>query len=517
MPDACIASARSRTWTYVAMLAAASALSRLPQLLSPNLLVDGDESIVGLMARHLAGGREFPLFFWGQHYGLSTIEAMAAASTFIVFGSGPIALKASMLALWTVGVVFLFLTCAKLVGSRRAFWIALVFVAMPAWAVWSMKARGGYITAFTAAAALLWLCVQDRERQTPLLWVVAGVLTWLIYLAQPLWLPGLVPILLATLISRRSWACALAWTAAIIGMALLIRTTADAASPPMGNLDVPGSVPLMARQIYALLTGAHEYFWTDDPPGVATVVAAALWCSVVAATAMVQVIRLAAKQYCRWSHLLFLSICCTLGSQLVLMHSRDARYLLPLPAFLVMLAAIDLADFVDRNRVPGKFAAGIAAAFLVLGSVSMIEFRSFSPMWPNAPTSLSESKRMEHLFAYLGVEDARHVFSMNGLLQSQLAFYSGEKIVARWSAFDERHQPYVDEVDRALAAGERVAVVGYTNTSGAPGCWDLPICTGGIERLVLNPEQIFTVDGKYFAYVGADRELLERLHFRFPD
>jgi hypothetical protein len=34
---------------------------------------------------------------------------------------------------------------------------------------------------------------------------------------------------------------------------------------------------------------------------------------------------------------------------------------------------------------------------------------------------------------------------------------------------------------------------------------------------VPNPEQIFTIDGKYFAYVGASRPLLERLHFRFPD
>jgi hypothetical protein len=62
-----------------------------------------------------------------------------------------------------------------------------------------------------------------------------------------------------------------------------------------------------------------------------------------------------------------------------------------------------------------------------------------------------------------------------------------------------------------------VAVVGYTNQSGAPGCWDVPICTGGIERIVANPEAIFTVDDKYFVYVGADRELLTKLGFRFWD
>jgi hypothetical protein len=60
-------------------------------------------------------------------------------------------------------------------------------------------------------------------------------------------------------------------------------------------------------------------------------------------------------------------------------------------------------------------------------------------------------------------------------------------------------------------------VVGYTNVSGAPGCWDVPICTGGIERLVANPEAIFVVDDKYFVYVGADKELLRKLRFRLDD
>jgi hypothetical protein len=31
--------------------------------------------------------------------------------------------------------------------------------------------------------------------------------------------------------------------------------------------------------------------------------------------------------------------------------------------------------------------------------------------------------------------------------------------------------------------------------------------------MIPNPEAIFTVDGKYFVYVGADRELLGKLSF----
>ena len=75
-------SSASRTvpsWAYLAAFAAIGLMSRLPQLLSPDLLLDGDECILGLMAKHLAQGREFPIFFYGQRYGLAVIEAPMAA------------------------------------------------------------------------------------------------------------------------------------------------------------------------------------------------------------------------------------------------------------------------------------------------------------------------------------------------------------------------------------------------------------------------------------------------------
>ncbi|MEZ5283502.1 MAG: hypothetical protein R2712_01585 [Vicinamibacterales bacterium] len=52
-------------------------MSRLPQLLSPHLFLDGDEAVIGLMARHVADGRALPLFFYGQNYGLALFEAGA--------------------------------------------------------------------------------------------------------------------------------------------------------------------------------------------------------------------------------------------------------------------------------------------------------------------------------------------------------------------------------------------------------------------------------------------------------
>ena len=171
---------------WLAALAAISVASRLPQLRSPNLLVDGDESVLGLMAKHLAQGKEFPIFFYGQHYAFSPVEAVAGALSFHVAGVGPVPLKVAGLALWTLGVLFLFLAQSRLVGPSRSFWMTTLLILNPGWAVWSLRAGGGYLTSFVASAMLVWLLVRDRERETFVRWLIAGTLTALIYLAQPL-------------------------------------------------------------------------------------------------------------------------------------------------------------------------------------------------------------------------------------------------------------------------------------------------------------------------------------------
>ena len=142
-----------RTWAYLGTLVAASVISRLPQLLSPHLLLDGDECVLGLMARHVAQGNEFPIFLYGQHYGLSTVEAAVGALAFLGFGAGAVPLKLAMLAVWTTGIAFLFLALSRLLGAGRSFWITLVLVLTPAWANGSMNAWGGYVTSFTATAS----------------------------------------------------------------------------------------------------------------------------------------------------------------------------------------------------------------------------------------------------------------------------------------------------------------------------------------------------------------------------
>src|ERR1044071_2060699 len=65
---------------------------RLAIIFSPLGEIDGDEAVVGLMARHIAFLGERPVFYWGQPY-LGSLEAFSAAPLFSVFNSSTVLLK----------------------------------------------------------------------------------------------------------------------------------------------------------------------------------------------------------------------------------------------------------------------------------------------------------------------------------------------------------------------------------------------------------------------------------------
>lgn len=504
---------RRPTWVYVLALVAIAAVSRLPQLLSPNLLLDGDECILGLMAKHVLEGREFPVFFYGQNYGLGIIEAPAGALSFFLLGIGALPLKLAMLALWVAGVVFYFLAFARPLGTARSFWITLLLVLMPAWAVSSMKAWSGYVTAFSITGALLYLLIQSEPVRS-VSWVLAGCLTSIIYFAQPLWIPGVFPIVLFVLLSHRSVSAGISYLAGIaivVAVISSIRTLPMAVAveswtrPDVGNSDLVGSVPAVLKQIQVNFTGSY-YLRSGIDPGPVTAIAAYLWFAILAAVLLFQIYRLVSRRYLLWSHLLCVSVLATILANWVLLEGRDARYMLPLNALVVFLAGVELFDLADRHRIPDPRRVASIACAIALGAVSMHEFGRYSFMWwKNPPGARSEARTMETLIQYVKANGATRAFSTNALLQWQIVFYSREAVLARWTAENDRYPPYVREVDKALENGETVAVVGYVGY------------TGGLESMVRDPSRVIDVDKKYFVYIGPDKELLMRARFRFPN
>src|SRR5438067_5439978 len=65
---------------------------RLAVIASPLGELDGDEAVVGLMARHIAFLGDRPVFYYGQPY-LGSLEAFSSAPLFRLFDSSTVLLK----------------------------------------------------------------------------------------------------------------------------------------------------------------------------------------------------------------------------------------------------------------------------------------------------------------------------------------------------------------------------------------------------------------------------------------
>jgi len=120
---------------------------------------DSDQAIVGLMAKHLAEGRAFPLFFYGQTYMLG-VEAWLAVPWYWAFGPTVTALKLSLLTSNLVLAVLLVLGLHKALGLRP--FLALVpavffLFAPPLVSARLMEAQGGNVEPLLFAVVLWWL------------------------------------------------------------------------------------------------------------------------------------------------------------------------------------------------------------------------------------------------------------------------------------------------------------------------------------------------------------------------
>jgi hypothetical protein len=118
---------------------------------------DADQAITGLMAKHLAEGRAFPLFYYGQSYMLA-VEAWLAAPLFVIAGASVTALKLPLL-LINLTIVWLLLRGFVFEGGLRPALAAVPVLAFalpaPGTAARFVEAMGGNVEPFLYAL-LMW-------------------------------------------------------------------------------------------------------------------------------------------------------------------------------------------------------------------------------------------------------------------------------------------------------------------------------------------------------------------------
>ncbi len=156
-------SASGHTFIFLLIATIIATALRLDFLIADNFVVDADEAIVGLMAKHINEGAPLPVFYYGQHY-MGSLEAIVAAWLFKIFGISSFSLKLAPL-LFAIALVpliyYLTLECAGIFAAR----IAALLMAVPpaAFVVWSTKARGGFVEVIFIGGLALLLAIRQAK------------------------------------------------------------------------------------------------------------------------------------------------------------------------------------------------------------------------------------------------------------------------------------------------------------------------------------------------------------------
>jgi len=237
------AGARARLlneWRVSAAVVVLAVLFRSAALVVwPLAAFDSDQAITGLMAKHLAELRAFPVFYYGQNY-LLAVEAWLAAAVFAFTGASVTALRLPLLAI-NIAIAWLllrgFVRETGLRPAAAAIPTLLFALAAPGTTARLLDANGGNVEPLLYVL-LLWL-TRDRPR-----W--CGFIFALGFLQREFLLYGLVALLILEAAQRTLFTrdglirrAVMLRTAAVTWlMVQWVKTFSSAAGPGTTILDV---------------------------------------------------------------------------------------------------------------------------------------------------------------------------------------------------------------------------------------------------------------------------------------
>lgn len=194
-------------WLLLALALAAGFKGML--LWADSLPFNADEAVVALMARHIALGRELPVFFYGQAY-MGSLDALLVALGFRLFGEQVWVIRAlqTLLYLGTIGVTFAIARHIYANKPQVSRWAAFL-LAVPTVNVtlYTTVSLGGYGEALLLGCLAVWGALILRKHLVNalpiplwswLLWgIVIGLGFWAFALSLVFALPASVYVLQA--------------------------------------------------------------------------------------------------------------------------------------------------------------------------------------------------------------------------------------------------------------------------------------------------------------------------------
>lgn len=422
-------------------------LMRLPYLTSPLYILDNDEAVLGIMARRMAAGVEWPLFFAGQNYGLAVFETAPVALAFRLFGDTATVLTLTVLSLFLVGLVPLCRALRHLGASRAwARTLTVVLALVPGWIVWSTKARGLYVSGFVLTGFTLALLTRPHPTRRDL--VGAAALMGLTALVQPLWLLVTAPFLLVGGWRRRELVVAGTFSGLVWAVPTLAASGRDAYWQP----ERVGDLGLRLEVIPPVLTRA---FAGRVPPNDPDVLVAAVG-AVGAVTFAVLMIAMAVDAFRKRSRVALAVAVAMLASvmHVIVLQLWVPRYFLPSTVLTAVAAAVWLGGRTLSFR--GVPRAAALATIVILAATST---RLGRPPGDSVLAEVAARDDLQTLLEGLEADGVAGVYAASSDVQWQLLFYGRSRIPVRGLSSTDRYPEFPEAVAEAHLAGEPTALV----------------------------------------------------------
>lgn len=421
-------------------------LTRLPQLLSQQIRIDGDESIVGIMAREFLHGK-VSLFFFGQKYGFSLLEEISIA-LFYGLENPIIRIKLGAFLLFVLGVIFFYQSMR--VKSKPSSWIpfciALLFIFTPGWMIWSMKARGGYLSAFFLFNLITYLLYTNFRFK----FILLGLLSVLTFQAQPLWLIGLLPILTLYFKDLKDLrktvvftiSSGITWTLFTIYKSGLI----DYWSPSVIKVSHILNLENLPTMVLKSITGWYSFYAeASNTPWVYTLYGI-LFLATFAGFLLIH-FKTAKWLNDAWVYLIAIG---TMLAFAMFTNGSTPRYLLPIIQLFFWFT------FFTSSASAGKKLLKTSTIPLIIIGISI----SFQ-----APNHLAYSSEYDVIpvVQKLKSENIRAIYTADGNLQWKINYLSDGTVVCRTRDLRDRRPDFIKEVDCRRLRNENYAICSFLN------------------------------------------------------
>lgn len=467
-------------------------LTRLPYLLGPHVSFDGDEAIVGIMAQDLLAGKNIPVYFYGQQYGFSFFEVISTAIGILILGNTVWALKFGALLVFSVGITFLFkYVLAKTPSILWAIIIITIVILFPSWLIWSMKDRGGYVTAFSLSCIVFYITQMKQCNAGVFLLVTA--ITSLCFHAQSLIAISALMLLLGWTLQSKKKLFYFLLPLTLMVTYFIFKIPAYL-NPDLWKLNLAGDYDFQrlihfVKVLPTVSLGYHYYEMIFDPTRLVYGLGG-IYFSISILLVIASLFNLKQTKWWTWSLLasMFVSIII-----LPLMRFNSYRYELGMLTAAMLLIVLLLPLYMKQFPAVKVF----MIMMLISGILLSFTSRSIPDGWM-VPEG-NDMKLYNELVTELRTRNLTGLYSTDPLLQWQLNYYG---FAARSTSSAERIDRYINKI--SLVDGSETAIVGYKGM-----CNQMDTIAGWHDKVLY-------VNEKYFIYPTPELDRLKAGGFQQP-